>query len=293
MELKHIINMIPSESLKSAIKLADFRISDDCLFKIGYLYSKSLMDRISICDVFIDNVNDLCLNNQIKHIKNHLVRGLNDFKKYDENTIYLVRIVENTRIEHTYFSRSYEEAVDKLNAAYLCDFKDNGIYSEELDMSIIKRGIYPIDDSRWMDDLIEYLWFNNDFEIDNIYFANTGYDDLTFEEQNLIDHLEWTNINFPIFFKDGDLVKYKEKYGMILHDQEKYHNAIGYVVVLNQDILNEDIYNSNEDGMYEVLEHHKHVPFCELEVITPEYAPKNIKEKFKKLLDFYSKIRNK
>ena len=283
-----IIDLIPSISLKEAIRRDKSNLDDYTLFKIGYIYSKGLSERLEICNYFLANSKDEKLKEQITHIVNHLLNGIEEFKKHDENTVYVTRIIEDTFEEHTYFSRTYDEALEKLHAAYLCDFYDNGIDASELDFGITKRGLYPISDPRWADDLIDFLWFNEDFEITNLYFYHTGYDLLTDEEQTLIDDREWISNPFPTFFNDGDLVKYRDRFGMVRYNQSKYKEAIAYVVWLDNCYIDEDIYERNSEGFYDVLEMHEHVPFCDMTVITKDELPKEIKAKYEKLSEFYT-----
>ena len=67
-----IIKLIPSNSLKEAIRREDFNLSDSLLFKIGYLYSKTLDDRLDICRAFIESNIDLELKTHISNIYAHL-----------------------------------------------------------------------------------------------------------------------------------------------------------------------------------------------------------------------------
>ena len=286
MTKNEILSLIPSKDFKKAILDNKYEMSDELYFKIAYIYSPNLEARINVCSDFIGFTKDSVLKANIRQIYNHLASSYAEFKNGGANIIYEAKIKEKDCDPSSYLAYSYNDAYNKLEAMLLCNYKDIDYDLSTLEISITKRGIYPITNPHYEDDVIEVMWFNSLLEPDNLYFSKLIYDDLSSDSIDLIDNMLWEYTDLPIFFRDGSLIKYGNRYGIVLHNKkDRVFEAIAYVVRLDE--VNDDSLYEKRDGYYPILNIHTHVPYTELELVDKKEVNSNILASYNKFIKFY------
>ena len=292
MTKNEILSLIPSKAFKEAIIKTKYNMSDELYFKIAYIYSPNLEARMNVCSNFIGFTKDSVLKANIRQIYSHLASSYAEFKNGGANIIYEAKIREKSCAPSSYLAYSYNDAYNKLEAMLFCNYKDIDYDLSTLEISITKRGIYPITNPHYEDDVIEVMWFNDKLEPNNLYFSKLIYDDLSSDSIDLIDSMVWEYTDLPIFFRDGDLVEYgNNKYGIVLHNKrDRVFEAIAYVVRLDE--VNDDRLYKERDGYYPILNIHTHVPYTELELVDKKEVDGTILEQYNRFIKFYREYKN-
>ena len=113
-----IISLLPSESLKTQVRLSETRFSDDDLLAIAYQYAPDFDSRIE----WLQRL-EACFTGELREYTSRLIRGqqrmLESFTAPDENAVFELHIQETPdAYDERYICKSYDAALRMIPLFY-------------------------------------------------------------------------------------------------------------------------------------------------------------------------------
>ena len=272
---ERLIELFPSQSLRSAIKSSGYRLSGMQLITAAYQYAPDYYTRLALLEELIPG-----LDGELHAYCERLVEGqksnLAEFTKACPGTVFELMIkTDPDAYEERYLASSYEAAlalIPKFYEEYECDETDSARYE------ITKRRV--LDGSEFSEDELgsmELLKGGRILSVDleGRYREAEGCDGLCNNCEN--GCAKYAVFHFPVFVRTGDAVSFteysgKKRFGIIggtADDECDY----AYVLPLDSSvILCRDFEN--------LFDCHEHIPVPLVERIEANELPDEYRESY-------------
>lgn len=216
---KQIIGLIPSQTIKNAIKENNHKFTDEEYVKIVIDFAKSWESRITLLIALKDH---LANDNLIAYVNAYVESEMNAYNKFvmnDDGYVYDVDMDIITHLSEKYLCPTFSSVFDVIKN-YEENYKDV-LNDEDLKhIGIIKRKVSNWDTPQKIDKPKNIkVYLNRNREIRDIYDDNYIYPE---------DYgLDMDTIKYPTVFKAGDLVYInKEEYYKIARDYSDFYYSI-------------------------------------------------------------------
>lgn len=295
---KQIIELIPSQTIKNAIKESNHKFTDLEYVQLVEEFAKSWNSKINLLNKIKENINNKNIISYIDAYVTSEYNAYNKFIKKEENYVYDVIINYISNHDEERFLCNKFDSLMKVIDSFRENFKEFITDDDFKNIKIIKRKISIWETAEEIDEVGNIdVYLNENMEIYYIY--DDEYVDL--EDYNL--HMN--AIKYPTIFKAGDLVYIdKNKYKLQIGNYTDYYYSISKdkiygIVGFNQNVTYEygDIdvcYFLNLSNQYvhfrsigrdeqqyiSYLECHCHIDFGYIEKIDVNEIPQKIKEDY-------------
>lgn len=277
-----IVSLIPSNSLKTRIKLSNVQFSDADLLTIAFCYAPDFDTRID----FLRRLKD-CSSGELKEYISRLIhvqfQMLESFLKHEEDVVFELHIKETPdAYDERHLCRSFEDAVNVIPLFYKeYDCKEN----TSSRYTVIKRRVFS-KETDFSEDVLG--------EIDLLPGMKT-YSVAVYSFEHWAEGCcgecwecdrpcaDCHEILFPAFVKHGDAVKYysysgKESFGIAIEHSDLPCSDY-YVIPLDSNAVRyHDFAN--------IFDAHEHIPAPLTEKIEIEELPVKMRENYKACLKY-------
>ena len=295
---KQIIELIPSKTMRDAIKENNYKFSDIEYVQLVENFSKSWNNKLNLIKQIKENIENKNLISYIEAYVESEINAYNKFTKKEDNYVYDVIMDHISKHEEERFLCTSFDSIMKVIDSYKENYKEYINVDNLNNIEIVKRKISNWDKPEEIEEdanIIVYL--NENMEIDCIY------------DDNYVDpedyNLEMKCIKYPTVFKAGELVCIdKNKYNFQVANYRDYYYSIADgkkygIVGFNQNEIDEDgdidvcyfldlsdefvYYRSiglNEQQYVNYLDCHDHIDFGYIEKVNMADVHQKIKDDY-------------
>lgn len=295
---KQIIELIPSKTMRDAIKERKHKFSDLEYVQLVEEFAKSWHSKLNLLNKIKENINNKDIISYIEAYVKSEHNAYNKFIKKEENYVYdVIMDCISNHDEERYLCTSFD-SIMKVIDSYRENYKEFINEDDFKHIKILKRKISSWDTPEEIDEydnIIVYL--NEKIEIYHIY------DDEYIDSEDY--NLTMKYINYPTIFKAGELVyidKNKHKfqvgnytdyyysiskdkiYGIVGFNQndvdEDGNIDVCYFLNLSDEFVNYRSIGLNEQQYVNYLDCHNHVDFGYIEKVDLNEIHSKIKEDY-------------
>lgn len=295
---KQIIELIPSKTMRDAIKENNHKFTDIEYVQLVEEYSKSWENKLNLLKQIKENISNQNLISYINAYVESEINAYNKFTKKEENYVYDVIMDHKSNYEGERFLCSSFDSIMKVIESYKENYKEYINVDNLKNIEIVKRKISNWGKSKEIDEnenIIVYL--NENMEINCIY------------DDNYVDpedyNLEMKCIKYPTIFKAGELVyidksKYNlrvanycdyyysiadgKKYGLVGFNQNEIDEDgdidVCYFLDLSNEFVNYRSIGVNEQQYVNYLDCHDHIDFGYIEKVDLNEVHPKIKDDY-------------
>lgn len=295
---KQIIELIPSQTMKNAIKEYNHRFTDLEYVQLVEQFAKSWRSKINLLNEIKENINNKDIISYIEAYVKSEHNAYDKFIKKEENYVYdIIMDCISNHDEERYLCISFD-SIMKIIDSYRENFKEVINEDDFKHIKITKRKISTWDTPQEIDEVGNIdVYLNENMEMHYIY------------DDNYIDpedyNLNMYAIKYPTIFKAGDLVYIdKNKHELQVGNYTDYYysilkDKIFGIVGINQNEVYEDgdvdiCYFLNLSNQYvffksiglnelqyvNYLDYHSHIDFGYIEKV-------NLNEIHSKIIEDY------
>ena len=279
-----VIELIPSNSLKSAIKENQFSLSDITLLSTAYRCAPDYETRLKyleqLRDQFTGNIKQYCESIIVSEQK--MLKGF--YEDYPD-AVFELHIKETPKsYDEKYLCTSIDSALKLIPMFYKeydCNETDSARYK------IVKRRVFSSADNEQ---------FSEDWQGDAVFLPGNVLYSIDAEEYRLEENcshdcfecdgccLDSIAVEYPCFTMNGDAVEYidlldwSKHYGVVLQNDNESLNEL-YIIPLDSERIR---YHDFENVFY--AHEHCYAPF--VEKISPDQLPEIIRKDYFAFLQF-------
>ncbi len=236
---KQIIELIPSQTMKNAIKEYNHRFTDLEYVQLVEQFAKSWHSKLNLLNEIKGNINNKDIISYIEAYVKLEHNAYDKFIKKEENYVYdIIMDCISNHDEERYLCISFD-SIMKIIDSYRENFKEVINEDDFKHIKITKRKISTWDTPQEIDEVGNIdVYLNENMEIHYIY------------DDNYIDpedyNLNMSAIKYPTIFKAGDLVYIdKNKHELQVGNYTDYYYSISKdkifgIVGINQNEVYED-----------------------------------------------------
>lgn len=295
---KQIIELIPSKTMRDAIKECEHKFTDLEYVQMVEEFAKSWHSKIDLLNKIKENINDKDIVSYIEAYVKSEINAYNKFIRTEENYVYdVIMDCISNHDEEKYLCVSIDSLMNVIDS-YRENYKEVINEDDFKHIKIIKRKISSWNTPKEIDEVRNIdVYFNENMEIHSIYDD----DYINPEDYNL----NMNAIKYPTIFKAGDLVYIdKNKYELQVGKYTDYYYSISKdkifgIVGLNQNerdsygdvdvcyflnLSNQYVHfrsiGRNEQQYVNYLDCHTHIDFGYIEKIDVRKVKPKIKDDY-------------
>ena len=290
---KQIIELIPSKTMRDAIKENNHKFTDIEYTKLVLEFSTSWKNKLNLLNSIKDNTDNKNLIDYIESYVRCEMNAYNDFIKNEEEYVYDVIMDCRSENSERYLCPTYESILIVIKN-YIENYK-NYLEEDLGHIEIVKRKISLWDSPEEIDEPNEIVvYLNANLEIEVIY-DNSDYIDP--EDYDL----DMNSIKYPTIYKAGDLVLIdkskikthidrdinyyyeitKEKiFGIVGFNQNQLDNDVCYFLNLSNQYVHFRSIGLNELQYVNYLDCHSHIDFGYIEKVDLNEVHPKIKDDY-------------
>ena len=316
---RKILKLLPSDSLKEAIKEYGHKFSDMDIIKIIHDYGRTFDEKLALFEEAKSIFTDKKVINYTGRVIAHYHKMLNEFSKSDENTAFKVEIQHSATAEaDEYITKTFEDAKALYSGFVRYFYRNDGQTVEPTMLCTVTK--FSTQAIKKPSDVYYKVGEKGCAELNSrqkitevtVYdirheWSCKNYPDCC--EECKKPCLERHVVYFPKFVKKYDLVSFIPQWKMshitdrngddftIINDGEAQLGVLLEDMYLNDDnfdstlILLDNYYVKSRtayqkaDGFYRIYDTHDHEPFPLLEKIDPLTLPKEAQDDYAYLVE--------